>query len=125
MAWKETVAADRRIGFIGGHLSGEWTMTELCERFGISRKSGCKWAARYAAEGAAGLADRPRAALAHGRATPPHLAEAIEALRRERPSWGPRKIVARLAARERAPLTPAPRMTSGSACKQRGGIEGG
>jgi hypothetical protein len=32
-----------------------------CRHFGISRKSFCKWQARYAADGEAGLSDRTRA----------------------------------------------------------------
>jgi transposase InsO family protein len=78
------------------HLSGEWAMSELCDRYGISRPTGYKWVDRYREEGAAGLADRPRAAKVHGRATPAALADAIVALRLARPSWGPRKIVAKL-----------------------------
>jgi transposase-like protein len=33
---------------------------ELCRRFGISPQTGYKWLARYAADGAAGLADHSR-----------------------------------------------------------------
>ena len=29
---------DERVGFIADHRSGWWTMTELCERYEISRK---------------------------------------------------------------------------------------
>jgi transposase len=55
-------------------LFGEWlgqeeTMVAPCARFGISRKTGHKWLARYRAQGAAGLHDLPRAPLRHGRAT--------------------------------------------------------
>jgi transposase InsO family protein len=71
-------------------------MSELCERYEVSRKTGYKWLDRYRLEGAAGLLDRPHAPHIHGRATPQHLVDAIVGLRRERPSWGPRKIVAKL-----------------------------
>ena len=100
MVWKESCILDQRIMFVRDCLCGEWTMTELCERYGVSRKSGYKWIARHAAEGLAGLCDRPRAPLRHGRATPGDVAEAVVALRLARPHWGPRKIVARLAARQ-------------------------
>jgi transposase InsO family protein len=89
---------DERIGFINEHLSELWTMTELCDRYEISRKTGYKWLERYALFGAAGLMERARSPLVHGRTTPAHLMEAIVGLRRERPSWGPRKIIAKLAA---------------------------
>ena len=74
-------------------------MTELCEAYGISRRSGYKWLERYAAEGPAGLSDRSKAPLRHGRATAAELVEKIVELRQARPSWGPRKLVAKLAAR--------------------------
>jgi len=90
---------DERIRFIGEHTSGLWTMTELCERYEISRKTGYKWLERYRSCGAGGLMERSRAPLSHGRATPAPLAEAIVELRRARPSWGPRKLIAKLVAR--------------------------
>lgn len=73
-------------------------MTELCAAYGISRRVGYKWLARYAAEGPAGLADRSHAPLRHGGATAAELVEKLVDLRRARPHWGPRKLVARLAA---------------------------
>jgi transposase InsO family protein len=91
---------DERVRFIGDHTSGLWTMMELCERYEISRKTGYKWLGRYRLAGAAGLMDRSCAPLVHGRATPVPVVEAIVGLRQERPSWGPRKIVAKLAAGE-------------------------
>jgi transposase InsO family protein len=72
-------------------------MTELCERYQISRKTGYKWLDRYRLEGAAGLRERSHAARVHGRATPQNIVDAIVGLRRERPTWGPRKIVSKLA----------------------------
>jgi transposase InsO family protein len=98
MPWLETGAVDQRLRFVADCLSGEASMTELCEAYGISRRVGYKWLARYAAAGPAGLVDRSHAPLRHGRATAPELVEKIVELRRARPHWGPRKIVARLAA---------------------------
>lgn len=96
MPWRESCAMDERVRFIADWLAGDVSMTELCEVYGISRKAGYKWRARYEAEGAAGLANRSSAPLAHGLATPAPLVERILDLRRARPSWGPRKIVAKL-----------------------------
>jgi len=97
MPWLESCAMDQRVRFIGECLSGELSKTELCEAYGISRRTGYKWLGRYEAEGAAGLADRSHAPLIHGRATSADLVEKIVALRRAHPTWGPRKLVARLA----------------------------
>jgi putative transposase len=89
---------DERVKFIADQLTGSWTMTELCELYEISRKTGYKWVDRYRLEGAAGLRERSHAPLVHGRATPQNIVDAIIALRRERPTWGPRKIISKLAA---------------------------
>ena len=41
-------------------------MTALCERYGISRKTGYKWLGRYRADGSAGLVDRAAGAASAG-----------------------------------------------------------
>lgn len=97
MPWRESCAMDERVGFLGDWLGGEMSRTEVCELYGISRKTGYKWARRYEACGPAGLAERSPAPLEHGRATAAQLVEKIVDLRRARPTWGPRKIVAKLA----------------------------
>lgn len=96
MPWRESRALDARLEFVVRCLSGDLSMTEACEVHGISRKTGYKWLGRYAAEGPAGLSDRSHAPLRHGLATDPALIEAIVLLKTARPSWGPRKLVARL-----------------------------
>jgi len=92
---------DQRVAFIADWLRAEWTMTELAERYQISRKTAYKWADRYEADPAAGLADRSRAPKAHGRMLAAPLREAILALRCAHPHWGPKKLRAIL--RERQP----------------------
>jgi putative transposase len=102
MPWRESCAMDQRLAFVAECLAGDVTMTELCEIYGVSRRVGYKWLARYGAEGPAGLADRSRAPRVHGGATSADLVEKIVELRRTRPSWGPRKIIAKLS--DRHPL---------------------
>jgi putative transposase len=97
MPWRESCAMDERVRFVAEWLSGDVSKTELCEAYGISRRIGYKWLSRYEADGVAGLADRSHAPLSHGRATPADLVEKLVELRRARPTWGPRKIVAKLA----------------------------
>lgn len=96
MPWRESCAMDERLRFISDWLGGDVSKTELCEAYGISRRAGYKWLARYEAEGPAGLLDRSRAPLVHGRATSDDLVEKLVELRRARPTWGPRKLVAKL-----------------------------
>jgi len=61
MPWQEVCPMDEKVRFIGALRGQEESMTELCERFGISRKTGYKLYRRYQAEGLAGIAERSRA----------------------------------------------------------------
>ena len=96
MPWEQNCAMDHRISFIGLALAGDHAMAELCETFSISRKTGYKWLARYEEFGADGLVERSHAPRLPAGLTAPALVEAIIALRRLRPSWGPRKIIGKL-----------------------------
>lgn len=72
--------------------SNQFTMSELCLRFGISRKTGHKWRDRYVEGGMVGLDDRSRAP----KTVTCRTGEAVEKLivleRRLHPTWGAKKI---------------------------------
>jgi len=97
MPWKEQSVLDAKMQFIAACLRGEAPMTVLCERYGISRDTGHRWKRRYDEVGPAGLEDRSRAPHHHGQATEPGLCARLIALRRQRPHWGARKLLATLA----------------------------
>ena len=65
MPWKETCAMDQRVQFVADWLSGDYTKSELCAWYGISRPTGDKWIRRYEAAGVAGLEERSRAPHTH------------------------------------------------------------
>jgi putative transposase len=123
MPWRESCVMDERMRFVVEQLSGEWTMVDLCDRYGISRQTGYKWIGRYLEEGASGLAERSRAAKAHGRATPAAICDLIVALRQARPSWGPRKIIAKLRLQHPDLVWPAA-STAGEVLKRAGLVSG-
>lgn len=83
-------------------------MTELCEDFGISRKTAYKWWARYVKYGAAGLSERSHAPLVVPWAITQAQGEAIIGLRRAHPSWGPKKLRAKLEQSTPSQSWPAP-----------------
>jgi len=120
MPWNASCVMDQRMRFALLCEEGQHTMTELCEMFDISRPTGYEWRHRFRTEGVAGLVDRPRGPHRHGLATPEALVEAIVALRRERPSWGPRKIRAKLA--ERTPQTSWPAASTVGEILKRAGL---
>lgn len=80
----ETAFMDQRTTFITDHRQGLYPVTELCARYGISRKSGYKWLTRFEEHGRRDLADRSRAPPPlsppdRGRARGPALRDAAEA----------------------------------------------
>src|SRR5262249_15909170 len=101
MGWRESSPMDERYQFVTEYASELFSMTELAEQYGISRKTGYKWLARFQTEGVAGLRDRPSRPGQCPHATPEELIDALVALRHRHPRWGARKLLTIL--RERQP----------------------
>jgi putative transposase len=107
MSWKETCAMDERLMFIGECLRGELPMTTLCERYGISRKTGYKWLGRYRGDPGCGLVDRPRAPHHPANGLSWEVVEQILAMRERFPYFGPRKLLVKLGDRHPGARWPA------------------
>ncbi|MDP2120364.1 MAG: IS481 family transposase [Hoeflea sp.] len=119
MSWNASNVMDQRVSFISACIGGEVSMTELCELYSISRVTGYKWLRRYREEGADGLCDRSSGPHAHGRRTPEAIVDALVSLRRQRPNWGPRKLVAYLCAKQPGVPWPSP-STAGEILRRAG-----
>ena len=65
MPWSVSSPMSRRLEFVEDARRALYSMTELCARYGISRRVGYKWLARFEAAGVDGLADQRRAAKTH------------------------------------------------------------
>lgn len=73
-------------------LEPDSSMKELCEEYGISRKTGYKWLKRFQEQGIEGLRDmsrRPRSSPL--RASGESVLQVLE-LRDRHPRWGPKKL---------------------------------
>jgi transposase InsO family protein len=88
---------------------GGATVTEVAERFGVTRQSVHRWLRRYAARGLAGLVDGSTVPGSCPHQMPPAVEARIVELRREHPGWGPRTIGHRL---EREGAVPVPGRSS-------------
>jgi transposase-like protein len=99
MPWKESVAMDERLQFVRDALSDRFTMSELCARYGVSRRIGYKWLARYDADGRRGLVTRSRAPHHCPHKVAPAIAELLVAERQAHPHWGARELLVVLARR--------------------------
>lgn len=83
---------DELIRFVRLAQSGRFTVSELCEQFGISRKTGYKHLERYGAEGLKGLALRSHRPHQFPQRTDRAVAALILAERRLHRTWGPKKL---------------------------------
>ena len=92
MPWLETAPMEQRERFIRDERLALYPMTELCERYGISRQTGYKWLDRFDAGGRAGLSDRSRAPHQCPHRIADNVAQLICLARRQHPSWGPEKL---------------------------------
>jgi transposase InsO family protein len=84
----------QRAEFVALHRSGLFSLTELCHRFGISRKTGYKWLARFQEGGPEGLRDKSHATLSCPHRTASEVETLLLQVRRDHPCWGPKKLLA-------------------------------
>ena len=99
MPWLETMPMEERLRFVRDASSDRFTMSELCARYGVSRRIGYKWLARYEEEGRRGLGDRSRAPHHSPQRLRAELAELLCEGRRAHPHWGARKLLKVLSTR--------------------------
>jgi len=102
MPWDERDRMSLRQELVHLVATQKVSMTELCQRFQISRKTGYKWLKRFRAEGDAGLADRSRRPHRVQLHVPEPTQQYLLAERRQHPAWGARKL------RQRAKLQGLP-----------------
>jgi transposase InsO family protein len=89
----ESATMDQRLQFVHEALRGRFTMTELCVRYGVSRKIGYKWLTRFEVDGTSGLANRSRRPHTCPTQIRSALAELLCEFRRLHPDWGARKLL--------------------------------
>ena len=92
MPWKETYVMDEKLKFISYYLQNEWSVSDLCREFEISRKTGYKYIHRYEEIGLDGLKEQSKAPYHHPNAVPDKDVETIILLRSTHPTWGPKKL---------------------------------
>ena len=119
MPWRKTDAEKERLRFVLLQESRGFSMTALCERFGVSRPTGYLWWERYAGEGEEGLLERSRRPHTSPNHTAPGIESAIVRTRQEYPRWGPVTIVDYLRRKSPDKPWPAP-STAGSILKRYG-----
>jgi transposase-like protein len=92
MPWSECDRMSLREEFVMLASREGTEMSELCRRFGVSRKTGYKWRKRYERERRVGLADRSREPKSKPTQTAKEMEARVVEVRAAHRSWGGRKI---------------------------------
>jgi transposase InsO family protein len=116
---------EQRKEFLEAAIRGEHSFTELCRRFGISRKNGYKWLNRHLIElavpgGTTSFADRSRRPHNSPTAISPEVEAAIVDVRKLRPHWGPKKL--RIVLLKQCPELELPSESTFAAVLKRNGL---
>ena len=98
MPWKESSTMSQRQEFVMLASADNANIRQLCRRFGISPTIGYKWLGRYQTDGLAGLKDQSRRPKNSPRRSSDKVEQAVVKLRQKHPTWGGRKLCARLKA---------------------------
>lgn len=96
MAWENFKVEQQRLQVVLAYMEGTSSMTDICLRYGISRKTGYKWYKRFIEEGKEGLNDISKAPHRPPQFyTDDQIERAID-LKQKRLTWGPKKILIKL-----------------------------
>ena len=88
----ETNPTEQRLSFLIDYASGQWSMSELCERYRVSRPTGYKWLRRVEKEGESGFDERSRRPRSSPYQTPVAIErQLLEA--RAKYGWGAKKLL--------------------------------
>lgn len=92
MPWKETTTMEQKVEFICEWLSENYTITELCKEFSISRPTAYRLIIRYEKMGIEGLRKQSRAPSNHPNKTREEVIEKILFYKDKHKKWGARKL---------------------------------
>ena len=119
MPWKTDTLMEKRMELVSLARSGEFTVSELAERFEVSRKTAHKWIDRYEDGGTENLIDRSRAPKHSPQRTSKEVERLILRIKRAHSTWGTKKIRV-LLARDHGIESPPAVSTVGEILKRHG-----
>lgn len=96
MPFTETCRMQERVRMLAEYDTGNWSVSELCRRYGVCRDTFYAWRSRRAGGAADWFVDRSHAPLRCPQRTAEGLKQEIVALRRRFPYLGARKLLAKL-----------------------------
>jgi len=120
MPWEGVTVDEQRQRFIEDHELKYYSITELSERFGISRTTAHKWINRYKEHGQAGFHELSRRPHDCPWQTDEAIVQELVDLRKAHPTWGPKKLLKVMG--ERDPERPLPSIPTGARILAREGL---
>jgi putative transposase len=92
MSWQTSCIKEEKLLFIADWLKDEYDFRALCERYGVSRKTGYKLLNRYQLEGEQAFEERSHNRHHHPNKISHEIASYLLELKYRYPKWGPEKI---------------------------------
>lgn len=96
MAWRLQKVEEQRKDLVEAYWKGTTSMVELCQQFGVSRKTAYKWCDRYKRLGSSGLKDMSKAPQNPNTLYSEETINMAIDLKLQKRGWGPKKIIAKL-----------------------------
>jgi transposase InsO family protein len=113
MPWKETDPLREQQKFVTAWMGEtETPFLELCQRYGISRKSGYKRVSRFKELGLEGVGDLARSPRTHPNQTPAGIVEMLVNTKHQHMTYGPRKLLVVINREHPELVLPAPSTAS-------------
>ena len=93
MPWKGVTVSEERQRFIEAYRLGYYTVSDLADRFSVSRTTAHKWIRRHGLSGDNGFHELSRRPYNSPSQTDLVIARELVTLRKAHPSWGARKLL--------------------------------
>jgi putative transposase len=93
MPWKGVTVTEQRQRFLEDFQLNYYSVSELAERFCISRKTAYKWINRFKENGHSGFHEQSRRPHSCPWQTDKAIVEELVEIRKAHPKWGPKKLL--------------------------------
>ncbi|MFQ5796821.1 MAG: integrase core domain-containing protein [Candidatus Bipolaricaulia bacterium] len=107
MPWKGVTVSEQRQRFLEDYKLRYYSVSELAERFSISRKTAHKWINRFKEHGQSGYHERSRRPHGCPWQTDAAIVEELVKMRKAHPRWGPSKLLDLMGRRDPKQKLPA------------------
>ena len=120
MPWKGVTVSEERRRFLEDYRLRYYTVSELAERFGVSRRTAHKWIDRFEQSGESGFHELSRRPHCCPGQTDTSIVEELVELRKAHPRWGPGKLLDLMGRRH--PQAELPSVSTGARILAREGL---